>query len=1582
MRKQLLSLLLTLALLLCAAAGLGEQTPGLTSARISALQKLAGENGAQWREGTPPTPDMNAFQMWQWTDWFLSDTVRSLLGALQDVEQLDSDKSLDNGAKDDQWKLRETENILSRFEAQLEEDRLAIVNGISLCQSDEVSEDERLTAYNRILEAESEIRQIIETICRDYESYLAQVAACHNGLQASYRSYTQQVQSSTSASLAAAAKNLEDSENAANADFRVSVSSTAQFKIQVVGPDQTALQGAQVTVTNQRNTSKTETTSTDAQGNAVFWVGDLGADEKSELRLSVRIKANGCRTQEVQVVKLRAGETRAFHLQRDDGSPYLVMGCFNGRDILTESGTYYCTKKNTLDHTFSVKLHCDRDGELELRYPESAGATEYKTVVKKFTAADSDKTVFKFEDQWLSKLPPGAKVSFTIKSGGKSYTTDTLIDIQKAMVDEPFFSKSALFSFTSGTTGIGFDIPGKIPFISGSRLAFEIPGKLPQVVYTPSYMVMFAWGYDFKPEQANWQSEDAEDQARAIKEFQAKSKADKALAMAGAYRNVNTTTQWKFLGNYGATVTPFVSAQGLYRVSDHSLELRGAAGATLAFQAEATQTFTVGPVPFFAGVDFSMGVSFGLDVTLAMNLDVINGAPKVVKGPEIGYGSGLSISIRLEMGLNGGMGLKNVASIGFRFYGYLNPIVHFTTPRVTADAKLGMGFTVNVRLLFLKWSATIWKGELSLGENAVAPPSGTVIRPVSVSEKVEPVSTSALSVLPDVAADDLQFVQIGTDTYLFWIQPGTTDLTAQLSWHNLNDPQRYGSVTYLQGMGPRPLRQNSCDDYAFAIETEGDYCALTILSGVFPSAGSGDNPTPPSISCVATVLMQRNDGTSQSGNTGNLDMIGYQEGVTFPEGGDYPLMPEVSLRVSGGDVSVVSSYSTARNPETISSQLYTHIDSYMDQTGSKLQNTASLTCADAAEITRYGIAAAPASGQQAAFYALNAKGELSRLTASGNTGSRNVLAQGDIINFRVLTGADSGQPTDRLFYLEQAKTEGDNPVQRLRSVTLDAARKQTDYDIETSASSFDVVRFSEGIYLYWAETTTPDDSANPNNAEGYREEYLVRCVRYDPDTDTVFGPFSLIKLNNCPESIRLQNSGTGFYAVAPESADSPDQRHSIHKFTYTLIRSIELTSAVLSDPCVCAGDFVDLSFTVTNTGSVPISGFEMQIIDKGTNAATPLLVQEMHLDLDNPESSTNRYQTQNAAYTMTGANVARRIGNMYDAVNQEDWTITDATAAGSAVRSVRTDLLMPGDTRSYQTKLQIPADWAGGNTLFARITDVTGEASLSSTRTAEGLLLMGNQSAGSANAAQPEMRISGEVRIDTGAHDLMLTAKLIKHSGEDYVHITIRNRSGSNASAVTPVLTASFRGTTLYSHEFVNAMRDDFGYAMDIPLMTLTQGRRLQELDLQVGSRAGAAYEEFADSDNHVRLLLITQLCIVDQPVNFPATEGGEAVFSVTAAGGDTPYRYQWQRMTGVDQWENIPGANQEVYRIPSVRIEQNGLTVRCVVTDQFGDSVTSDPAALSILPQTGDSSQLTLWLLLALSSAAILTAICRKRER
>ena len=1595
MNKRLLSLLLLLALLLCAATGLCEQTPNLTTAKITALRQLAGEAGAPWNEDMRPTSDMNAFQVWQWTDWFLANQVRSLLGTVQEYDLLDSNNSLDPGTEEVQWMLLEIENTLSHFETQLEDDRLAILNGISLYQSDEVSEGDRLNAVNRILEAESEIRQIIKTISGDYESYLALMVECRNRLDSQN---AESVLDGHRDKLAKAAFELELIENATNADFSISVISRHQFSIRVMRDADTPIPGAEVTVTNQLNKTKTKTRTTDNYGNAVFFVSDVGANEKFEMQLNVRITADGCRTREVKALKLHGGDTSTFYMEKNNGEPYLVMCCFNGNDILTETNTFYYTEANTAMHTFSVKLDSFTDGTLQLCSRGGENATETVIESKSFKSTDSDRTEFEFQKQWLKMLKPGTKVYFKIITKDKqAYTFDTQLDIQNAVVEKPFLSSdSALFKFFGAAGGFGFDIPKEVPFVGGSRVAVNIPGKNPMLMILPSGRAMFSWGATYSPKDTSWQTEDSKDQANAIKEFNAQNKADKLLAKAGAYRNVNTTTESKMLGNMGASVSPFVSLQGTYTTSDNKLELKGSLGATLAFKAGFTQTFTIGPVPFFAGVDFSMGISFAMDAVMTMYMEIADGAMRVLTSPAIEYNDGdtigLTISIRLELGGTIGLGLQDVASVALRGYGYINPVVSFASSGVSADATLGMGMGVTIRVLFLKWQDTLWSDTISLTQNnaamALSAPSeeeylqfdntGAEEPRLSAANSVsngtsgvEPVETKQVFSQLDSSAGDFQYAVIGGHTYLFWIQPGSTKTTARLNWYNLTDTSKHGAVTWP---ATSTHKREGLADYDFAVDISrnvnnktSSFCALTILSGMFYGIGTGKTPEAPATSILTTVLLKQNS------NKG-LDIAYYYENTKEFRSDNYAMMPEVFLTAVGEDtqsVYMISTCSSFGNQTGIYGQVI-----YRDSAAAGLDGRMSFdpdSFVDEHSITRYHLGIPDATKQwhdeKVNIYSLNQKGELSRLSYRVSHPSRNLLASGDIVNFRVYSQLDPTNTKDRLFYLERAEVEKDKYIHQLKCITvdlndLDATPVKSVYDgVEINADCFDIVRFGSGVYLYWTECSTPSGS----DPKGAKEKYMVRCLRYDPGTDTVCGPFNMVELKESPNSIKLQDSGTGYYSVDLQSSQGSYLRQSLSRFTYTLVSAAELTTATPKNPCVCAGDYAEIVFAVRNTGNVPLSGINVKI-SNGTKK-----LQTLHIDCANPENNSNTIGTR----VMNGAYTVNRISGMYDALNQDSWETTQTNADGTTtVRSVTTTMLMPGDTHYYAAKMLVPTDWDGNMSLTATIESV--ESDITKNGAVENGALMLTAANDTNDLPTIISRPGTSVQmLNTDVHDLALSAQRFKLSGEDYVHVSIMNLSGNTESNVTPILTASYRGETLFTHRFIKSMGDDFGYSMDIPLRTLTRDRSLPEVDLYVSTNE--RYDEFVDSDNYVHLQLSVPLCIIEQPVSVSASVGQEAQLSVAAAGGKMPYSYQWQRMTGEDRWENIPDAKQDTYRIESVKEEQNGMTVRCVVTDQSGDSANSDSATLTVLPQTGDSSHLTLWLLLALSSVMMLVMVYRR---
>lgn len=1632
MMKRLLSLLLTLAILLGAMPGLAETAvPVLHYADIASLKALAGDaqTGATWHEGMSPSASMNALQMWQWTDWFLSEKLRSLLGSAQDYIQLASGLSGSTFQADVstlEWKLRELEDQLTYYEEQLSDGRMAILNGIRLYQDVSASAYDRARAYDRMMEAKEEIRQAILTISANYADYTARVSQCSESMLAAPINHSMlQVQTGSTADLMMdKARALEISENAADAiDFDVTVISTKQICIAVYDSDKKPLSGALVHLVNNKDSKRTKDVVTEPDGRAVFWVSDLGADEKTDMKLGLRVTANGYQTHEIQTVKIRGGESVSVHLKKDDQTPYLVMACFNGRDILNEESSFYYSKKNNLKHTFSVKLSCAGSGELEMRYPTDAAGTAFQSVKQTFTAADSDKKVFTFEKKWLSILHPEAKVSFKLTTNGQEYTFDTHLKIEKPVVDEPFFDHSSLFSFTSGSGGFGFTIPGDVPFISGSTLSLSIPGNYPTLMILPSGMGMFSWGYDFAPESATWKTDDTQDQERAIKEFDKQSAADKLLAAAGVYRNVNTTTTPKLLGDYGVHITPFAAMQGLYRRSDQSLELRGNGGATFAFEAGFTQTFTIGPVPFFAGIDFSMAASFGVGISLNMKAEIENGLLKVKEGPVIGYDSGMTISFRLELGGTIGLGLKDVLSVSLRGYGYINPIIHLTTPQVSAEARIGIGLSVTLRALFLKWSTTLWEGNLPLSssdsiamtasgestassswrdntdaEDPLPAAANGVVKAVGASG-VEPTTTQKLFDRIDCSAGDFQYVVVDGDTYLFWIQPGKGDTDwERVNWCNLKKPAQRGQVTWIDTSGNPAKRNNTEDtkktyqewfvDYDFTVEPSRDiqgnssnFCALTILSGQFGKPSFEDEVNPPQAACVASVLMQKQ-------KDGSLEVVYYREETGNFTPYSYPTMPEVFLTSTEKLSSVFMVNTYVRSDETKVSGLVV----------SGNNKAADFSCAtlksylfeNGKEIARYHVgeptAVSPSAPKEDKmnFYVLDTLGTNSVLARIRN-GNRQELAKGDIVNFKVVTRINGVNDKDTLFYLDRVKTDEGGFIHRLKGVTLSPQRPEkpvtvTDYDIEVNADRFDTVKFGGGIYLYWTECSTPNTNVVPDA----KAEYLVRCVRYDPDTDTICDPFTLVQLGESPSSVKLQDSGTGFYAVDLGNNNGSYLRQSLTYFTYRLVMSAELQAAVPNDPCVCAGDYIDLILSVRNTGNLPLSGLDVKV-KKGDQ-----VIQTLHINCAQPQESTNKFSTANGDITRKGLHTIRRIDGMYDALNGESWNITSTNSNGvTTQRNVRTTLLMPGDTQSYKAKLLIPADWDGKVDLTAEIVQTVGAKQFGALLTENGRPLS-NALVLTTDATNDDpvlMRLTPKNAhkiVNTDSHDLMLSAQLFNREGETYVRVSILNRSGNtkSRSRVVPTLTSSYNGQTLFSHTFRNAMEDDYGYSMDIPLQTLTAGRRLDELDLNVSSKEN--YEEFADADNHVRLSLFPKLYIAQQPESLNLVEKQDALFVVSADGGQRPYRYQWQKLNAEGRWVDLPGANQDSYQLPKVTLAQSGLTLRCVVTDEAGDSVTSDSAVLSVfsLPQTGDETQPALWMLLAVASAALIALLCFRRRK
>lgn len=111
-------------------------------------------------------------------------------------------------------------------------------------------------------------------------------------------------------------------------------------------------------------------------------------------------------------------------------------------------------------------------------------------------------------------------------------------------------------------------------------------------------------------------------------------------------------------------------------------------------------------------------------------------------------------------------------------------------------------------------------------------------------------------------------------------------------------------------------------------------------------------------------------------------------------------------------------------------------------------------------------------------------------------------------------------------------------------------------------------------------------------------------------------------------------------------------------------------------------------------------------------------------------------------------------------------------------------------------------------------------------------------------------------------------------------------------------------------------------------------------------------------------LNISNELQIYTQPSDFHGKIGATASFTIAAVGDDITYQWQYQN-AGSDTWKNSSMSGNKAATI-SVQITstRNGQKYRCIVTDVYGNSLTSDAAVLysaellAITSQPSDVSQ------------------------
>ena len=108
---------------------------------------------------------------------------------------------------------------------------------------------------------------------------------------------------------------------------------------------------------------------------------------------------------------------------------------------------------------------------------------------------------------------------------------------------------------------------------------------------------------------------------------------------------------------------------------------------------------------------------------------------------------------------------------------------------------------------------------------------------------------------------------------------------------------------------------------------------------------------------------------------------------------------------------------------------------------------------------------------------------------------------------------------------------------------------------------------------------------------------------------------------------------------------------------------------------------------------------------------------------------------------------------------------------------------------------------------------------------------------------------------------------------------------------------------------------------------------------------AGTAQRQEQEQAEPLRILV--------QPADQTAAEGGQALFTVEAAGGSGSYSYEWQWMDDSTEWKRVymtESSSSVMFTVSEIMLDEDmHFRVRCIVTDTgTGESLASDSAGIA----------------------------------
>ena len=597
----------------------------------------------------------------------------------------------------------------------------------------------------------------------------------------------------------------------------------------------------------------------------------------------------------------------------------------------------------------------------------------------------------------------------------------------------------------------------------------------------------------------------------------------------------------------------------------------------------------------------------------------------------------------------------------------------------------------------------------------------------------------------------------------------------------------------------------------------------------------------------------------------------------------------------------------------------------------------------------------------------------------------------------------------------------------------------TDYDVEVKSGSFYAQKVNGVTYVYWLSTAQKEKETDP---DVYRIKSVVYDPSSDSmSNELVLAEFSMPDAALIPANLYLSDNGTGYCTAVTGEGDKP--RADVYSFPVNWITSMELNAMTLSDTHTNPASWLDTVVSVMNSGNTGISRFDLElycVADDGTET----VVETLHCDCLDPNNNAiyegDRLVSSGDHTILRLKDAVKPMQQPNHNVTRQNWTHDDGFSDGGG-QYLESAMLLPGGVNTYNMPLYIPAGWEGYKTLFLRVattatranwlaanaaagnrasnalTPKTVNAALNVeqnpeivyTRASDGTMVRTDNAnallAANANGASAAVRLSPlypdsvkgtePLALNHDIHDLNVSHRVYRDAnGYEYVAITFQNQADTGRTMTLNAyiyMDGESEPVELALPYYPDKTTDSYTHTVTVRLGALLGGHHPRNARVVIEPDG---IEETALRNNQFTLHFDDDdvddpLRIVRQPSPVSALPDETVTFTVEVAGGVQPYTYRWQVWMGEKAgWKDIPDSNSPTLTVENVTLAMHGRKARCIVTDHYMNSVVSDEAMLTVigagggdLPETGDNTNLPLYIAVALVALALLWWI-RRREK